>query len=196
MEKYYQFVILVTVLIINGCSSRGGPDLNPEASSKTVKNVPDWYIDTPKTEGYIYAASNATSQSMQMAVDKARMSAVTNLSQMIRSEWSGYTKRVEEETGSGLDSKILDTFTQTKENTISNQLENVIVKEKDIQVENSKGTKIYNVYVLVEFNKNAANEKLLTQIKSNQELYDAIRSSELVEEMEEKVEAYRKRMNE
>ena len=57
----------------------------------------------------------------------------------------------------------------------------------------SSGVRIYNVYVLVEFNVNAAQEKLLAQIKSDQQLYDAIKASELVDEMEQKVEAYRQR---
>ena len=189
------FIISITIIgfLFIGCGSKSGPDLSPEASSKTVKNVPDWYLDTPKTEGYLYAASNATSQSMQLAVDKARMQAVSELSQMMKSEWSGYTKRVQEEIGTGLDSELLDTFSQTQENTISNQLENILVKEKDIQVLRSNGTNIYNVYVLVEFDTNGAHEKLLTQIKADQQLYDAIRASELVDEMEQKVEAYRQR---
>ena len=189
---YISYMTIISLLFI-GCGSRSGPDLSPEASSKNVKNVPDWYLETPIVEGYLYNAANGTSQSMQLAVDKARVAAVSNLSQMIKSEWSGYTKRVQEEIGTGLDSKLIDQFTQTQENTISNQLENVIVKEKDIQVMNSGGTRIYNVYVLVEFNTNAAHEKLLAQIKADQQLYDAIRASELVDEMEQKVEEYRQR---
>jgi hypothetical protein len=144
-------------------------------------------------DGYKYAAAEATSQSMQLAVDKARVSAVSNLSQMIKSEWNGYTKRVQEETGMGSESKLLDQFSSTQENVISNQLESVMVKEKDIQVENSDGTRIYRVFVLVEFDENAANEKLLAQIKADQQLYDAIKASELVDEMEQKVEEYRQR---
>ena len=193
MKLHHIIYIIICSLLLTGCSSRSGPDLSPEASSKNVKNVPDWYIETPIVEGYLYDAANGTSQSMQLAVDKARVAAVSNLSQMIKSEWSGYTKRVQEEIGTGLDSKLIDQFTQTQENTISNQLENVIVKEKDIQVMNSGGTRIYNVYVLVEFNRNAAQEKLLAQIKADQELYDAIKASELVDEMEQKVEEYRQR---
>ena len=193
MKNYLLFTLLTFGLLIMGCGSKGGPDLSPEASSKNVKNVPDWYLTTPTTEGFLYAASNATSQSMQLGVDKARMQAVSELSQMMKSEWGGYTKRVQEEIGTGSDSKLLDTFTQTQENTISNQLENVSVKEKDIQVMQSSGVRIYNVYVLAEFNINAAQEKLLAQIKADQQLYDAIKASELVDEMEQKVEAYRQR---
>ena len=193
MQKYLLITIITFGLIIIGCGSKTGPDLSPEASTKTVKNLPDWYLNTPVNDGYQYAAAEATSQSMQLAVDKARVAAVSNLSQMIKSEWNGYTKRVQEETGMGSDSKLLDQFSTTQENVISNQLENVIVKEKEIQVENSGGTRIYRTFVLVELDENAAQDKLLAQIKADQQLYDAIKASELVDEMEQKVEAYRQR---
>lgn len=193
MKNYFLLTIMTIGLLLIGCGSKSGPDLSPEASRKTVKNLPDWYLNTPVKEGFKYQTAEATSQSMQLAVDKARVAAVSNLSQMIKSEWNGYTKRVQEETGMGSESKLLDQFSSTQENVISNQLEGVIVKEKDIQVENSDGTRIYRVFVLVEFDENAANEKLLAQIKADQELYDAIKASELVDEMEQKVEAYRQR---
>ena len=193
MKNVYIISITVFGLLFIGCGSRSGPDLSPEASRKTVKNLPDWYLNTPVKEGFKYQAAESTSQSMQLAVDKARVAAVSNLSQMIKSEWNGYTKRVQEEIGMGSDSKLLDQFSSTQENVISNQLEGVIVKEKDVQVENSDGTRIYRVFVLVEFDENAAQEKLLAQIQADQELYDAIKASELVDEMEKKVEEYRQR---
>ena len=193
MKNYYLLTIMTFGLLLIGCGSKSGPDLSPEASSKTVKNLPDWYISPPQLDDYKYAAAEATSQSMQLAVDKARVAAVSNLSQMIKSEWNGYTKRVQEETGMGSESKLLDQFSSTQENVISNQLEGIMVKEKDIQVENSNGTQIYRVFVLVEFDENAAQEKLLAQIKADQELYDAIKATELVNEMEQKVEEYRQR---
>ena len=193
MKNYFLFTLLTFSLFIIGCGSKSGPDLSPEASRKTVKNLPDWYMNTPIKDGYQYSAAEATSQSMQLAVDKARVAAVSNLSQMIKSEWNGYTKRVQEETGMGSDSKLLDQFSTTQENVISNQLDNVRVKEKEIQVENSAGTRIYRAFVLVEFDENAAQAKLLAQIKADQQLYDAIKASELIDEMEQKVEAYRQR---
>ena len=193
MRNYLYFTLLIFGLLIIGCGSKSGPDLSPDASRKTVKNLPDWYMNTPVKDGYQYSAAEATSQSMQLAVDKARMAAVSNLSQIIKSEWNGYTKRVQEETGMGSDSKLLDQFSTTQENVISNQLDNVRVKEKEIQVENSDGTRIYRTFVLLEFDENAAQTKLLAQIKADQQLYDAIKAAELIEEMEQKVEAYRQR---
>ena len=193
MNKFFITSITIIGFLFLGCGSKSGPDLSPEASRKTVKNLPDWYLNTPVKEGFKYQTAEATSQSMQLAVDKARVAAVSNLSQMIKSEWNGYTKRVQEETGMGSDSKLLDQFSSTQENVISNQLEGVIVKEKDVQVENSDGTRIYRVFVLVEFDENASQEKLLAQIKADQVLYDAIKASELIDEMEHKVEEYRQR---
>jgi len=128
-EIIFLFTLLTFSLFIIGCGSKSGPDLSPEASRKTVKNLPVWYMNTPVKDGYQYSAAEATIQSMQLAVDKVRVAAVSNLSQMIKSEWNGYTKRVQEETGMGSDSKLLDQFSTTQENVISNQLDNVRVKE-------------------------------------------------------------------
>ena len=192
--KFLLYTFFFTIsLFLMSCGSKSGPDLSPEASRKTLKNVPDWYINNPIKEGFIYEAADGTSQSMQLAVDKARVAAVTNLSQMIKSEWSGYTKRVQEETGLSSESKLLDQFSTTSENTISNQLENVKVVKREIQVENSNGMKIYHAFVLVEFDEHAAAARLLSKIKADQAIYEAIRAAELVEEMEQKVEAYRQR---
>jgi hypothetical protein len=193
MKNIHYLSYLCLILFLIGCGSKSGPDLSPEASRKTLKNVPSWYLDNPIKEGFIYEAADGTSQSMQLAVDKARVAAVTNLSQMIKSEWSGYTKRVQEETGLSSESKLLDQFSTTSENTISNQLENVKVVKREIQVENSNGMKIYHAFVLVEFDEHAAAARLLSRIKADQAIYEAIRAAELVEEMEQKVEAYRQR---
>ena len=193
MKKISYSTFIVISLFLIGCGSKSGPDLSPEASRKTLKNVPDWYMNNPVKEGFIYEAADGTSQSMQLAVDKARVAAVTNLSQMVKSEWSGYTKRIQEETGMGSESKLLDQFSTTQENIISNQLENVKVVKREIQVENSDGIKIYHAFVLVEFDEHAATARLLSKIKADQAIYEAIRAAELVEEMESKVEAYRNR---
>ena len=34
-------------------------------------DVPEWYLNTPEDPNYVYAANTATSQRMQVAIDKA-----------------------------------------------------------------------------------------------------------------------------
>ena len=33
--------MVIGTLILTGCGSKGGPDLSPEASRKTIKSAPD-----------------------------------------------------------------------------------------------------------------------------------------------------------
>ena len=79
MKNYLLFTLLTFGLLIIGCGSKGGPDLSPEASRKTIKTAPDWYLSPPSKEGFIGQATTATSQDMQMATDKARTAAATAL---------------------------------------------------------------------------------------------------------------------
>ena len=193
--KYNLLTILITAsLILSGCGSKGGPDLSPEASRKTIKSAPDWFLDPPHKDGFKEHASTATSQDMQMALDKARTSAATTLAGLIESEWNGLVKRAQEETGLAENSRIIDQFSNTQEQIISNRLRDIRVARRELQEEKTDdGRRIFRAYILVEYDEGAAQKRLLAKIKADEQLYNAIRSTELFEEMENKVEAYRQR---
>lgn len=188
-------LLLASVIAFNCAGTKKGPDLSPNANRKVIKDAPSWYITLPEKDGYRYSSNSATSQDMQLAVDKARTAAATELAGMVKSEWNGLTKRAQEETGLGPDSHLIDQFSQTQEQVISTELMDLRVAEKMVQEEKSDVGHIYRAYVLVEFNENAANERLLQQIKANEQLYTLMRSTELFDEMEKKVEEYRQRYN-
>ncbi len=197
MKKHYLSLIIITALFLAGCGSKGGPDLTPEASRKTIKSAPDWFQNPPLKEGHITNASSATSQDMQMALDKARTSAASTLAGLIESEWNGLVKRAQEETGLAENSQIIDHFSNTQEQIISNRLRDIRVAQREIMEEKTDdGTRIYRAYVLVEYDEGAAQKRLLAQIKADEQLYTAMRSTELYDEMEQKVEAYRQRHQE
>ena len=188
-------MILAAMIMFNCAGIRKGPDLSPEANRKTIKDAPQWYTQPPAKDGFRYEAATATSQDMQLAIDKARNAAATTLAGLVESEWNGLVKRAQEETGLGADSHIIDQFSQTQEQVISKELHDLRVAETLIQEEKSDIGKIYRGYVLVVYNENAAHERLLAGIKANEELYTIMRTTELFDEMEEKVDAYRKRYN-
>ena len=191
-----KIIVLISMLaIFIGCASKKGPDLSPDASRKTIGNMPEWFINPPKKEGFRYNASTATSQDMQMALDKARTSAATTLAGLVESEWNGLVKRAQEETGLGPDSDIIDQFSNTQEQIISKRLNDISISEQTVQDERTDKGRIYRAYVLVEFNEGAANDRLLAQIKANEKIYTAIRATELFDEMEDKVAKYRERYN-
>jgi len=191
----YLIVPVITLMLLGCGGSVGGPDLSPEPTRKVMKNIPDWYLKPPPKEGYRYETGSATSQDLQLAVNKATLDAASRLAATIESEMEGYTKRVQEETGLGGNSDILDTYSQTQAQIIATSLQDYKVVEKEILEEKSNNQNIFRSYILLEWDEGAANKKLLDQIQADKKLYDAIRASDLMNEMEEKVEAYRNRMN-
>ena len=195
MKNYLYKIILVScsLFFVFNCGSSKGPDLSPEVSRKTLKNAPKWFMNTPEKEGYRYTTATATSQDMQLAVNKARLDAAQNLAGQVSSEMNGLVKRAQEETGLGADSDLIDQFSQTQEQVIATSLKDWKVSEKEIQEEKSNNQRIYRAYVLIEWDEGAANKRLLQKIKEDEKLYTLMRSTELFEEMDEKVEKYRKR---
>ena len=193
INKY--LIVTVITFMVSGCGSVGGPDLSPEPTRKIMKNIPDWYLNAPSKEGFRYEAATATSQDLQLSVNKATLDAASRLAATIESEMEGYTKRVQEETGLGAGSDILDRYSQTQGQIIATSLKDYTVAKKEILEEKSNNQNIFRSYILIEWNEGAANQRLLDQLKADKEIYDAIRATDLLNEMEEKVEAYRNRMN-
>ena len=167
--KYNLLTILITAsLILSGRGSKGGPDLSPEASRKIIKSAPDWMLNPTNKEGFVQHASTATSQDMQMALDKARTSAATTLAGLIESEWNGLVKRAQEETGLAENSRIIDHFSNTQEQIISNRLRDIRVARRELQEEKTDdGRRIFRAYILVEYDEGAAQKRLLAKIKAD-----------------------------
>ena len=59
--------------------------------------------------------------------------------------------------------------------------------------EKSNNQDIFRSYILIEWDEGAANKRLLDKIKADEQLFNAMRASELFNEMEAKVEKYRER---
>ena len=57
----------------------------------------------------------------------------------------------------------------------------------------TKSGKKYEAYVLLELNLVAAQERMLAELEKDAEVMKKLRKSELIKDMEENIEAYRKR---
>tara|TARA_Y100001980_G_C14555236_1_gene343330 strand:+ start:417 stop:770 length:354 start_codon:yes stop_codon:yes gene_type:complete len=113
---------------------------------------------------------------------------------MINSDMNALLKRVREEIGTDDDSSLVDTFSQVQEQVVSTSINNYNISKKQILREkNNDGKNIFRAYVLIEWDENAADEKILEQIKSDKALYDLMRTTELYDEMSNKVEKYKKK---
>ncbi len=191
MKVKYQIITLITVVslfFIIGCGS-------------SISNMPGWYEKLPKKKGLIYENGTATSKDMQLAVNKATLDANNRLAGQLNSEMNALVQRAQEELGLGADSRVIAHFSQTQEQVISETLSGVRTDKKKVFVEEKskdrvgRKIEIYRAYVLIVYDDSMASQRLLNRIRENELLYNAMRATELYEEMEKKVEDYRKRTN-
>jgi len=174
------FVLLVSIF---GCG--GGPKGLQNASEAVI---PEWYTTPPTSADYLYAVNTATSQDMQLAVDKALTGARAEIGRQVELRIQGLQKRFDEEVGAGNNAQLLQQFTQASKTVVSASISGSRAKEQKI----FKDGEIYRAYVLAEYPIGAANEAFLEQIKRNEQMYTRFRSSETFKELNEEVERYEK----
>jgi len=54
-----------------------------------MSNIPDWFMTTPKKDGFRYETATGTSQDLQLAINKATLDAASRLAATINSEMEG-----------------------------------------------------------------------------------------------------------
>ena len=155
MNNNYIILMIAGLFILAGCGSKSGPDLSPEPTRKVMKNIPDWYLKPPPKEGYRYETGSATSQDLQLAVNKATLDAASRLAATIKSEMEGYTKRVQEENAFSDNSDLLDRYSQTQGQVIATTLQDYKVVKKELHEIKSNNQDIFRSYILIKWDEGA-----------------------------------------
>jgi len=180
----YQTLLLCASLLAAtfiGCG--GGPRTMQSADTG---EVPEWFTNAPQDANFLFAANTATSQDLQLAIDKAVTGARSEIGRQTELRVQGLQKRFDEEVGVGSDAQLLQQFTQATKTVISTSLTGSRVRDQ----RHFRDGNIYRAYVLVEYPIGAANEALLQQIKKNEQLYTKFRSSQVFKELEDEVQKY------
>ena len=165
---------------IFGC---GGPR---SLQSGDVGDMPDWYNEKPQDANYFYATATATSQDLQLSVDKAATGARAEIGRMVETKAQGLQKRFDEETGIGKDAQLLQMFTQATKLIVNTSLSgSQIAKQQQFQ-----DGDIWRAYVLMQYPVGAANAALLQQIKKNEQLYTRVRASQVFKELDDEVKKF------
>jgi hypothetical protein len=147
------------------------------------ENMPEWFMNPPSSENYVYATQSATSQRMQVALDKATNSARGALATQLETKVEGMTKSFTEEVGDDLRQQ----YTETQKTITSRVLRGTSPKEREVYKQDN-GT--YRAFVLMELPVGEAAKELLSKIEQNDEMYTRFRASEAFEEMNEAVDEY------
>ena len=67
-------------------------DFQVEKTKTATDQTPDWFMNPPKSDGFIYATGTATSSDLQFAVDKAVLNAKYQLADQVNGKVSGKQK--------------------------------------------------------------------------------------------------------
>jgi LPP20 lipoprotein len=171
--------LIGTVLI--GC---GGGAKSLQTTSEC--DVPDWYTTVPKDTSYLLAARTATSQDMQLALDKATTDGRAEIGRQTELKVQGLQKRFDEETGLNADAQLMTQFTQANKTVVSTSLSGSRVRTQEL----CKDGTFWRAYVLVEYPIGAANEALMAQIKKNNDINTRLRASQSYKELDTEVQKY------
>ncbi len=170
--------LLLVAVVLAGCGSS-----EPQAGGR---EVPEWYLETPEETNYVYAANSATSQKMQVAIDKATTGARGDLAANLETKIESMTKSFTEEVGD----ELRQQYTEAQKEITSKVLKGTSPREKEV-FQQDDGT--WRAYVLMELPVGEAAQQFLSKINSmdkNDEMYTRFRSSQAFKEMKEAVDEY------
>lgn len=177
MRSIISFLLVAMSLMLIGCSG------TKSLQATDTGDVPDWFTNVPKDPNFLYGAKTATSQDLQLALDKASTDARAEIARQVEIKVEGLQKRFQEETGTSTDAQLLDQFTQVNKTVVSTSLSGTqIAKQKQM-----KDGNLWRAYVLVEYPVGAANEAFIKQIKNNEQLYTRLRATQTFKELDEEV---------
>jgi len=169
------------LLLIAGC---GGSPATMQATK--TGDIPDWYPTAPQEPLYARAANTATSQDLQVAIDKATTGARAELGRILETKVNSLQKRFEEETGADSTATFLQQFTQASKLVVSTNMNGSRLKDSKTVRDGS----MWRAYVLMELPMGAANAQLMDEIKKNKDLYTRFRASEVYKELDGEVQKY------
>jgi hypothetical protein len=158
------------------------------ATSQTVEELPDWYLNLPQDQYGVYAAGTSTSPDLQLAMDKAALTAKRSLADRINSALSSKMKEFVTEIGQGEDTEVVSEVERVTSNLIT-EVNVSGYSQKDAKVLAQGGK--YRAYVLLQYPIGKANKMLVDQVKKSRVLEARLRASKAFKELEDDIKRAR-----
>jgi hypothetical protein len=164
----------------------GSKPPQPGTPESILTNIPEWYASPLNDKNYLFAANTSTSRDMQLAVDKAKQQARTDLGSQVEAKLEALTESFANENIMKEESGLLAQFIDASKSVASIAMNRIKEKNREIQVESG----IYRAYVLMEMPQGAISAALMQQIQNNQDLHHKLSETQAFKELENKVEEY------
>lgn len=182
------------LLLLSGCAS--GPQTTSDTESEpvdeeSIQKSPDWFLEPPSEDQMLLSTATATSRSMQIAIDRAKTSARGDIAQQLETRLDQLERQFSEELSQGDQSQLMQQFTQATEAVASQTLVGSRVRERKLAADGNE----YRAWVLMEMPIGEARSALLDKINGDEEMRTRMRSTEVFNQLEEKVKNYENTKN-
>ncbi len=162
-----------------GCGPRTF-DLAPSSAQNAVKDAPEWMIEVPRHDNHLVASATATSRDFQVAIEKARTLAETDIARQLGAHVSSLTRQFQEEAGLGADSQLLTEFLSVTKAVVDENLVGARVAERKLITEGN----IYRAYVLMQLPVGDANRALMQNLRASKTLFVRLRATQAYADLE------------
>ncbi|WP_235062873.1 hypothetical protein [Paramagnetospirillum caucaseum] len=155
----------------------------------SVEEAPAWFTAPPMDGNSLYAPGTATSADMQMAMDKATLSAKRGLADTLKGSLSSKMKEFISESGSGEDPVITSESERITSNLIT---ETSLAGYSRTQSKLVPQGSVYRAYVLLQYPIGNANRILMDRVKQDKVMESKLRASKAFQDLEQEIQAARK----
>jgi len=158
-------LVFIPVLLIIGCSSSPKTVEAPRSESKEIAIViPNWYHQTPRSEGTLYSVGTASSRDLQLSQDMAILNAKTNLADRLNSRVRSQTKLYANQSGSDDNVKNRHQIEKTTRNMINDvDVAGYVVAKSETQQVNG----VFRTFVMLEYSREQAADLIMERIRGD-----------------------------
>jgi len=157
-----------------------------ETVKQTISKVPVWYTTPPVDINSIYQGATESSPDLQRSVDKAVMTAKSQLASKLGDRVSQKIRDFATETGTVNDEQIVRTIETTRQSVaLDVNVAGYVLEKSEVVQENGR----YRAYVLLRYPLGENNKVIVAQVKKNAVLDSKLRASKAFEELEREIES-------
>ena len=202
-SKSFWLVGSLSTLLLAACSSPkpGSPEAvqkqEAEQQKAAVKNVenaisktPTWYTQPPQDANAIFTTGTEASPDMQMAMDMAVLSAKRNLAFQLGARTSAMMKDFAGQTGTAGDAEVSREIDRVTKSVAADVNVAGFIREKSEIIAEGKN---YRAFALIRYPIGESNKIVADQIKRSKVLDTRLRASKAFQDLEQEIEAARKR---
>ena len=161
-----------------------------KAVEQTISKAPAWYTQPPVDTNSIYQTATESSPDMQRSMDKAVMTAKSQLASKLGDRVSQKIKEFASETGTINDEQVVRTIETARISVTTDQnVAGYVLEKSEVVQEGNR----YRSYVLLRYPVGENNKVISAQVKKNALLDGKVKASKAWEDLEKEIEAAKKK---